>query len=205
MNAGIDPKKAVRFAVRERLDASSASDRQAWSSAISASLTEHIRTHDLKTIFFFQPVGTEVDIAAAIDAAHADGRTVCLPRIDWEAGTMDALAVAPGAPMVVHRHGIPEPVEGDSIAPQALDAIITPGLAFEASGTRLGRGGGYYDRYVGACLVDNLSKEGPSPRRIGVCFEIQLWDGLPAEDHDVAMDLLITERRILVIDPDRVS
>ena len=81
----------------------------------------------------------------------------------------------------------PDPAHCKRVAVSAIDAIIVPGLAFSASGsTRLGRGGGFYDRI----LAD------PSLRAtiLGVCFALQVREDLPREEHDRGVDEVITER-----------
>jgi len=83
-----------------------------------------------------------------------------------------------------HRLGFLEPVDGDIKTAQELDGFLIPGLAFDRQGRRLGRGGGYYDR----------SLEKTSGVRVGICFNLQLVEKLEAtEDHDVAMDFILTE------------
>jgi 5-formyltetrahydrofolate cyclo-ligase len=68
-----------------------------------------------------------------------------------------------------------------------LDLIIVPGVAFDLAGRRIGRGGGFYDRLL------------PQYRavRAGICFDFQCLETIPAEEHDIQMDLLVTERQIL--------
>ncbi len=74
---------------------------------------------------------------------------------------------------------------------QALDAVLVPGLGFSPDGARIGYGGGYYDRFLATLREDAL--------RIGVCYECQVRDRLPTEQHDVPMTHLITEARIVAI------
>jgi 5-formyltetrahydrofolate cyclo-ligase len=66
------------------------------------------------------------------------------------------------------------------------DIIIVPGLAFDKSGNRLGRGGGFYDAYL-------RNSDGP---KVGICKQLQLVDELPIEEHDVKMDFIISENSI---------
>ena len=69
--------------------------------------------------------------------------------------------------------------------PATIDLVVVPGVAFTTSGHRLGQGGGWYDRF--------LTGLRPGVMRIGVCFAECLVDELPTEDHDVTMDLVITD------------
>jgi len=76
------------------------------------------------------------------------------------------------------------PVESVLVVP---DVLLIPGMAFTSKGDRLGRGGGYYDRY---CESKNILK-------IALCFEEQIRSGLPTLDHDIKMDAIITDERII--------
>ena len=78
-------------------------------------------------------------------------------------------------------------VEGDAMRPcpaGEIDLVVCPGVAFTADGRRLGRGRGYYDRYLGDPVFRGF--------RVGVCYAHQLVDDLPVEPHDVRMDRVIT-------------
>ena len=64
-----------------------------------------------------------------------------------------------------------------------IDVVLVPGMAFDAEGRRLGRGKGYYDRF--------LSSLHPRPKLVGVCFDFQKVDRVPTETRDVAVDLVV--------------
>lgn len=85
------------------------------------------------------------------------------------------------------RYGIPEPVErirsGLPVAPSELDAVVVPGLAFDRKGYRLGRGKGYYDRFL-----SNLS---PAAVSVGLAYDFQLLDHIPVEAHDLPVNNVI--------------
>lgn len=83
-------------------------------------------------------------------------------------------------------YGIEEPV-GEAITEECIDIAIIPGVAFDRKGNRLGRGKGYYDR-----LLKNLRCT-----KIGVAFSCQIVDKVPHEVHDMAMDLIVTEKEII--------
>jgi 5-formyltetrahydrofolate cyclo-ligase len=69
--------------------------------------------------------------------------------------------------------------------PKWPDVVIVPGLAFTAAGERLGQGGGWYDRFLAECRDDCVA--------VGVGFREQVLDSLPTEDHDVVLDLVVTD------------
>ena len=76
-------------------------------------------------------------------------------------------------------------VPEDAIEPTWPDVVLVPGLAFTATGGRLGQGGGWYDRF--------LADVRPECTTIGVCFAEQVVDELPIEPHDVAVDIVVTD------------
>lgn len=92
------------------------------------------------------------------------------------------------------HHRVPEPKQGDPLRLDSLRAVLVPGLAFDSAGRRLGRGAGFYDRF----LAGRATAE--SPIRIGVCFAIQLVDAVPAEPHDLPMNRIITEHGVIRCD-----
>ena len=83
-------------------------------------------------------------------------------------------------------YGIFEPDKCIEVAPDCIDIAIIPGIAFDRDGRRIGFGSGYYDRF----LAEFKGK------KIGVCYEFQLYDSLPHDAHDIAMDMIVTERKV---------
>jgi len=74
------------------------------------------------------------------------------------------------------------------ITPVELDLVVTPGLAFDRNGSRLGYGKGYYDKFLHQ-LRDDATK-------LAICFECQMFPEIPVLPHDVRMDMVVTERAI---------
>ena len=83
----------------------------------------------------------------------------------------------------------PDPEHCTVVAPAEIDLLLVPGLAFSRAGGRLGRGGGFYDRF--------LSEVHPRAVKLGVCFHVQLFPELPLEAHDCAMDQIVTEAEVI--------
>ena len=84
--------------------------------------------------------------------------------------------------------GILEPRTRMPVDPSTADVVIVPGVAFDARGNRLGYGGGFYDSFLSEC--------GDVPR-IGVCFEVQVVDEVPVAEHDLPVDVIVTESRTI--------
>ena len=111
----------------------------------------------------------------------SDAKRLAVPRVEGETMRFcryDPAAMRPGA------FGIEEPgPEAETCDPAEIDLVLVPGVAFSPDGRRLGRGRGYYDRY--------LAQAGVRAVKIGVCFAHQLTEEVPAEPHDVRMDGVI--------------
>ena len=151
----------------------------------------------------------EVPTRDAIANALALGKRVYLPRVvgDFAAGTatmrmlevtrMDEIEAADETstmkleePSTTLSDGItPRPDVEDEDAPP-LHLVVCPGVAFDRSGGRLGRGGGFYDAFL--CRMAKHAKHAP-PRTLGLCFDIQVVDEVPRGEHDIVMGEVVTE------------
>lgn len=197
-------KAAMRSTIRARvrgLDASYAASASARICQILGERLDEERPGVGKTVLSFAsiqragaPDGTthdEVDLHGLHDALIRRG-ALALPRIDWEQRTLTAmrLEAAPSLDrerdLEARRYGVPEPRSGTPIDPGELRAVLVPGLGFDRSGARLGRGAGFYDRYLPGIRPETLV--------IGVCFEVQVVEQVPTEAHDRLVDTLVTER-----------
>lgn len=116
------------------------------------------------------------------------GHRVALFALQPESGVMEARLLMAGSPPLRGARGVwePDPARSSPLSPRELDLILVPGLFFcPATGARLGRGGGFYDRYLARA---------PAARKIGVALEWQLRSGLPRDAHDQTVHGLLTER-----------
>ncbi len=85
---------------------------------------------------------------------------------------------------------IEEPTGNDTINPDEVEVIIVPAVAYDHQGNRLGRGKGFYDRLLGSTHATT----------IGIGYDFQLLDSLPVEEHDVPMDMVITQNTVIIRD-----
>ena len=97
-------------------------------------------------------------------------------------------------PVSAAAFGALEPRDGAAIPPEELDVVIAPGLAFDQTGHRIGYGGGFYDRFL---------RRAPRALRVGICFEVQLVDAVPAGVRDEIVDAIVTEGRTVWARPAR--
>ena len=94
----------------------------------------------------------------------------------------------------------PQPERHKEMPLSNADLILCPGLAFGRDGSRLGHGGGYYDRALRALQEQDLPLSIPT---CGVAFQNQVFGTVPYDHHDIAMDYLLTENGIHSTTPDR--
>lgn len=130
----------------------------------------------------YRAIGSEIDMDALSLALARQGRALCLPVVIQPDEAMIFRRWAPGEPLELDAIGVPAPLPlAEMLIP---DLILTPLLAFDAAGGRLGQGGGYYDRTFVAF---------PEALRIGVAYAGQQVETLSLELHDVRLHGVLTE------------
>jgi 5-formyltetrahydrofolate cyclo-ligase len=142
-------------------------------------------------ILFYAPMAGELDLSPLLDEALQAGKAAALPGFVSETGTYQAFEIshsmrdcAPG------KFGISEPgAHCRAISLKRLDLVLAPGLGFDVSGRRLGRGQGFYDRLLA----------GIAGAKCGVAFDQQVVGQIPAAAHDVSMNFILTPTRWLEI------
>jgi 5-formyltetrahydrofolate cyclo-ligase len=131
----------------------------------------------------YRAIGSEIDAdALSIALVHLE-RQLCLPVVIEPDAPMIFRRWSPGDPLELDLAGVPAPLPLSEVVPP--DLIVTPLLAFEARGGRLGQGGGYYDRTFAAR---------PDALRIGFAYAGQEVEILPVESHDIRLHGVLTER-----------
>lgn len=139
------------------------------------------------TVLVFYAFGSEVPTGGMAERLLRGGARLLLPYLE-EAG-MEAAEVRPGDPMAPTAYGPREPARRVAVDPVSVDLVITPGLAFDRRGHRLGYGGGHFDRY--------FSRLRPDALRIGVAFSVQLVDEVPTEPSDRPVDVVVSDAGVI--------
>jgi len=144
------------------------------------------------SLMFYVATGDEVRTQEALSDALAGGKRVIVPYCSgqelelFELHSLDELA--PGSFGVLEPRAELRGLPGRRPSPKELDVIIVPGVAFDRRGARLGRGKGYYDRFLAAVPTTTVL--------IAPAFECQLLPKVPIGPHDVMMDVVVTERAV---------
>ena len=138
-----------------------------------------------KTIMFFVSFNSEVHTHEMIKAVFKD-KTVVIPKVEHH--EIEPSVIIDFDNLMAGQFGILEPIEAMKIAYKNIDLVLVPGIVFDKEGHRIGYGFGYYDKFL---------RKVPKALKIGLCFDFQLVDKVPREEHDVPVDLIVTENGVV--------
>jgi 5-formyltetrahydrofolate cyclo-ligase len=188
MQPGIQAAKA---ALRKQIRAALGNISPAVRAVKSIDLCERLKPQlrSARTILFFAPLPGEIDVWPLLEEMVPAGKTAALPRFDPVTQTYRARRVEnPAGEIVSGKFGVREPAAGCVEIPlEKFDLVLVPGVAFDLSGNRLGRGKGFYDQ-----LLAKISGV-----KCGVGYDFQLQEKIPAEPHDAKVDFVITPARTM--------
>lgn len=186
-------KQELRCRLRKARIAMPLEDRDAADGGIEGLLVALPEYREASVILTYLSFGAEVETRGLIGRAWADGKVVTLPRcvpgtreMRWfEVDDLDHLMRSPFGV----EEPVPDPARELDLGTGARVLAIVPGLSFDATGHRLGYGGGYYDRFLA----------GFAGASVGLCREHLLAapGELPLDEHDLPVDMVVTERRVL--------
>lgn len=144
-----------------------------------------------KCVLVYASFRSEVDTLKYLNDIAAAGKKLVLPLVAKEHKALRLYEVKDRSELVPGYMGIPEPgiTEGREVELKDIDIVIIPGTGFDIQGNRLGYGGGYYDRLLGNAEKHILT--------IALAFEEQITEHIPAEQHDIKMDIIITDKRVI--------
>ena len=188
-------KRAARSRARQARDGVEQTERRSAAHELAFVLLELPELAGAATILAYAALPNELDPMPAIWRLRKRGVRIAYPRIEAP-GVLGMHYVDHEMELVPGPFGLAQPSEHAAHAPhECIDAVIVPGVAFDVQGTRLGYGGGYYDR-----LLPMMRRECV---RIGVAFDEQVLEHIPTEDHDECVDIVVTPARIIRPDTPR--
>jgi len=186
-------KREIRHRMRATL-AGMAPQTQAAKSRRAREAIVHLpEFRDARVVMIYLEIPHEAAAAELALPAWQDDKTVLVPRVVPDRQRMDAVPIRSLDAGIARTCGnLREPTNGDPWPVENIDLIVAPGLAFDRRGNRLGRGGGYYDRF--------LALPGVRAVTCALAFAEQIVDHVPTGAHDRAMDLIVTDAEVLRFD-----
>lgn len=182
-----EKKKKIRKELLRKLKEHKEEDRSKKSSEIRKKLFSLREFLKAKTVLFYLSLDDEVDTMRMIKDCMKQGKQVAVPVIEKEGRRIiPSLLKDVDAELSCGPYGICHPKK-DYIRPlslESIDLVVVPGLAFDRAGNRLGRGHGYYDRFL-----SRLPKDVPT---VGLAFDFQMLDDFPPlEPHDLSVTTVL--------------
>ncbi|WP_227764710.1 5-formyltetrahydrofolate cyclo-ligase [Zhaonella formicivorans] len=185
-------KKELRRRIMAERQALSQESVQEKSSIIARQVVALNEFKQAMTVMAYLAFRNEVDTGQIITRVLAGGKRLLIPVSDRKEVKIIPAEIKnyPGD-LVPGAYGIlePKPELFCPVAPEEIDLVLIPGVAFDEQGNRLGYGAGYYDRF--------LERLRPEVLKVALAFELQITDQVYAEPHDKKVDLIITEKRII--------
>lgn len=183
-------KTAVRAAARVARAGLTAQDIAEKSKRIAERVVALDEWKAAQTVALYAAFDSEVRTELLARAAWEDEKAIGYPRVDQHGGKLIFHRVQSSDELRPGIWGIPEPSpDADLIEPPTVDLWIVPGLAFDDGRHRVGYGKGYYDGVLSSAREDAL--------KVGVAFETQIVPEVPVGPHDVSMDYVVTENRLI--------
>lgn len=197
-------KTELRKAVRQLKKQHTQEELKALSTVITGKLLELPCIKEATTVMLYCSLPDEVYTMDMIHRLHGEGKKIVLPKVisDCE---MELREYDGDADLEVGSFGIMEPCGKLFTDYEDIDVAVIPGMAFDKDGNRLGRGKGYYDRFLNATGKRGVNEKCESGKgvnekrenrkgntyKIGICFPFQFVDAVPADEHDNRMDMVV--------------
>jgi 5-formyltetrahydrofolate cyclo-ligase len=185
----IQNKAALRRMLRDRLAAMSDEARHAKSVAACNFITRSPEFDAAHVVMLYLNTPGEVDTTSIAIKAWQAGKTVVVPKVSWDQRRMLPVEISSlNDNLTTTGPGVREPADGKPVPVDIIDLVIVPGLGFTEKGHRIGRGMGFYDRFLGQGEFIGTS--------CGLAFDEQIVPDLPVLDHDIPLSMLVTDRGI---------
>jgi 5-formyltetrahydrofolate cyclo-ligase len=186
-----DLKATLRKEVLSKRDSIPLPVRKIKDSAIADRIFALDNFREPKMVLLYASFRSEVNTEGVIKKALELGKKVLLPRVNLEKTRLDLYEIDGLDELSAGYMEIPEPEakEEKLRGLEEVGVVVLPGAAFDSKGSRLGYGKGYYDRL--------LSEGSARPVLVALAYEEQILEDIPAESHDVKMDIILTDRRLI--------
>lgn len=194
-------KKGIRAGLLKKRDAIPPALKLQKDAAIRQSFFSLEEFRKASYIMMYVSFRSEVETKSYLQDIITIGKELIVPLVDSANRLLELYEIRNVSELVPGYKGIPEPGIKDNrrVELNDIDLIIIPGAGFDEKGNRIGYGGGYYDRLLSGIRKRNLLPDDPhpSPMLIALAFEEQIVKEIPSEPHDIKMDMIITDRRVI--------
>ncbi|MFZ4452029.1 5-formyltetrahydrofolate cyclo-ligase [Salibacterium aidingense] len=182
-------KREIRLHIRNTFQRLTEQDMEQKGAKICDQLFASSLWQNASTIALTMATKNEVNTRPMIEKGWQEGKCIAVPKADPFSYTLDFYQITSFQETKEDFAGIfePDPAFSSFIPPDMFDLIIVPGMAFDKEKYRIGFGGGYYDRFLKNIAVPACA----------VLCEFQLFERLPREKHDIPLDFLFTENKII--------
>ena len=181
-------KKSLRVKVHQRLGSQSVESRKTRSLKVQKKLFSAPAFKKAHCVCFYVSLPSEVDTSGMIDKALELGKRVLVPRTNLENKELSLYEIKDRErDLKKGAYGVmePRPAKARLARLEEVDCLVIPGVVFDKKNNRIGRGKGYYDRF--------LKKFGPGVLKIGLAFSFQVVSKIPVENHDMPVDQVLTD------------
>ncbi|MCQ2431071.1 MAG: 5-formyltetrahydrofolate cyclo-ligase [Clostridia bacterium] len=189
--AGVNAeKKALRREYRMLRSAVPADERARRDRAVCETLADFLRARKPEKVFFYAPMGFEIDVMPLFSVCAAAGLSCGFPRCETETSTMKFYEVSSEEQFLTGAYGIREPgPDCPVLCPDCSSVILVPGLVYDTDGYRVGFGKGYYDRFL-------ASFPGIS---VGIVYDEFVLPHVPRGEFDLPVNCLAAEKGVRTI------
>jgi 5-formyltetrahydrofolate cyclo-ligase len=184
----MNSKAVIRRQLRDTLAAMGETDRHARSAAACRLIIASPEFEAARVVMLYLSTPTEVDTAPLALRCWQENKAVVVPKVSWDQRRMLPVEITSLRDGLTTTGPVREPIAGKPIPLDMIDLVVVPGLGFTPKGFRIGRGMGFYDRFLAQPEFNGLS--------CGLAFDQQVVEELPVLDHDVPLSMLVTDRGI---------
>lgn len=183
-------KVQLRHQLRSRLVELTDEQRSDQSKKACQNLIDTEQFQRAGVIMAYLSLPHEADTTPIILHAWQQEKTVAVPKVSWQQRHMIPVEITSlQAGIATGKGGLRNPVTGVPMPIEEIDLVITPGLAFDKKGNRLGRGGSYYDRFFSSNKLKAV--------KFGFAFSQQVIESVPMVNHDEPVDFLVTDQGVI--------
>lgn len=182
-------KAAMRSRIVAKREAMPSSKVKQSSQAICSKLLDLPEIRKSSNIGIYLPIKNEVSVESLLDPLSSSGKKVFAPMVALKGGMRFALLSSLDE-TTIGSYGIRVPTAKVVAEEDAIDVLIVPGIAFDLRGFRLGWGKGHYDQFL---------SRNTQAVKIGVAYDFQIVEKIEEQSHDIKMDFVVTEKRLLRI------